>query len=116
ANNPIKNIDEAGHLIRDKDGNIIATSNGNAKVIDRTYNASIGGKSVQVKEELREVTIYTDAGTPVQAYQAIKSYVSEKVGKEYGPAVETPLMKDMMANCHGYAFADGQVWFIDNTS
>lgn len=116
ANNPIKNIDEAGHLLRDKDGNIIATSNGNAKVIDRTFNASIGGKSVQVKVELREVTIYTDAGTPVQAYQAIKSYVSEKVGKEYSAAVETPLMKDMMANCHGYAFADGQVWFIDNTS
>lgn len=116
ANNPIKNIDEAGHLLRDKDGNIIATSNGNAKVIDRTFNASIGGKSVRVKVELREVTIYTDAGTPVQAYQAIKSYVSEKVGKEYATAVETPLMKDMMANCHGYAFADGQVWFIDNTS
>ena len=112
ANNPIKNIDEAGHLLRDKDGNIIATSTGNAKVIDLTYRK---GQS-QVTVQLQEITIYTDAGTPVQAYRAIKAYVAEKSGNGYAPQQETPLTKNMMANCHGYAFADGQVWFIDNTS
>ncbi len=116
ANNPIKNIDEAGRLLRDKDGNVIATSNGNAKVIDRTYNVMRNGQQAQVTIQMKEVTIYTDAGTPVQAYQAVKAYVAEKSGEGFAPQQETPLTKSMMANCHGYAFADGQVWFIDETS
>src|SRR6201996_7122370 len=36
GNNPIKLIDEGGYLLKDKEGNIIATSNANAKVIDQT--------------------------------------------------------------------------------
>jgi RHS repeat-associated protein len=116
ANNPIKNIDEGGHLLRDKDGNIIATSTGNAKVIDRTYTVLRNGQQAQVTVQLQEITIYTDAGTPVQAYRAVKAYVAEKSGDGYAPQQETPLTKNMMANCHGYAFADGQVWFIDNTA
>ena len=90
ANNPIKNIDEGGHLLRDKDGNIIATSTGNAKVIDVTYR---NGQS-QLTVKLQEITIYTDAGTPVQAYRAIKAYVAEKSGDGYAPQQENSTNKE----------------------
>jgi RHS repeat-associated protein len=120
ANNPIKIIDEGGHLLKDKDGNVIATSNANAKVIDRSYvvknkDGSFSKRTV----ELKEVTVYTDAGTAVQAYQVIGAMVADAVdakGEEFGEARPTPISKNMKANCLGYAFADGQVWFIDNTS
>lgn len=112
ANNPIKNIDEGGHLLRDKDGNIIATSDGNAKIIERAYDTKQGRVTIQ----LRQVTVYTDEGTPVQAYQAIKAYLEERQSDGgLGTQQETTLTKNMRGNCHGYAFADGKVWFIDDT-
>lgn len=73
------------------------------------------GQQTRLTVQMKEITVYTDAGTPVQAYQVVKAYAAEKSGEEYLPEQETPLTKSMMANCHGYAFADGQVWFIDDT-
>jgi len=120
GNNPIKLIDEGGHLLKDKDGNIIATSNANAKTIPITRVVKrANGAFVQVTVQLREVTVYTDAGTAVQAYQAINASIAEDLGNEgksFGEAQTTPVTKNMKANCLGYAFADGQVWFIDGTS
>ncbi len=113
ANNPIKNIDEAGHLLKDKDGNIIATSNGMAPSITRTVTNADGSRQ-SIKIDVESVTVYTDAGTPVQALRTVKSYIAEvgvdnKVGeyKEYGP------YKNLRSNCHGYALADGNLWIGD---
>jgi hypothetical protein len=52
------------------------------KTIDRTYTVLRNGQQAQV-------TIYTDAGTPVQAYRAIKAYIAEKSGDGYAPQQET---------------------------
>lgn len=111
ANNPIKIIDEAGHLLKDKDGNIIATSNGMAPPITRSVTLADGSKQ-SIKLEMESVTVYTDAGTPVQALRAVKSYVAEiasdgTVG-EYKE--EGKFYKNYRANCHGYALVDGNLW------
>lgn len=119
GNNPVKNIDEAGKILKDKDGNIIATVDANARKKDLTYRAKLGsGADVRVTLELMEVTIYTDKGTPVQAYRAINvyyqlQYAEEEVGKQ---KYAYSLSQKDLANCHGYAFGDGKVWFIDETS
>ena len=114
ANNPIKNIDEAGHLLKDKDGNIIATSNGMAPSITRTVTMGDGSKQ-SIKIDMESVTIYTDAGTPVQALRAVKSYVAsittdENGNQTVGQYKEDGMYKNFRSNCHGYALADGNLW------
>jgi len=108
ANNPIKNIDEAGHLLKDKDGNIIATSNGMANPIDRHLKAE--GKTLRI--EMESVTIYTDEGTPVQALRAVKAYIADADadGNAIGAYSEEKMYKNFRSNCHGYALADGNLW------
>ena len=110
ANNPIKNIDEAGHLLKDKDGNIIATSNGMAPSITRSVTMGDGSKQ-SIKIDMESVTIYTDAGTPVQALRAVKSYVAEiGVDGTVGEYKEDKMYRNFRSNCHGYALADGNLW------
>ncbi len=110
ANNPIKNIDVAGHLLRDKDGNIIATSNGMAPPIKR--DVWQGGVKKSLVIEVERVTIYTDKGTPVQALRAVKAYMADykEDGKTVGDYKEEKLYKNFRSNCHGYALADGTLW------
>jgi RHS repeat-associated protein len=114
ANNPIKIIDEAGHLLKDKDGNIIATSNGN-KVYDKTIGKS-GSSSIVYK--YKSVTIYTDKGNPVSA-QMVVGYVKRTVS-EKGKITETNITStqidgmqvtsnSVISNCYGYAFANGKL-------
>ncbi|MBW7943279.1 MAG: RHS repeat-associated core domain-containing protein, partial [Candidatus Kuenenia stuttgartiensis] len=110
ANNPIKNIDEAGHLLKDKDGNIIATSNGMAPAITRTVTTGNGSKQ-SLKIDVESVTIYTDAGTPVQALRAVKSYVAEVgIDGKVGEYKEDNMYRNYRSNCHGYCLADGNLW------
>ncbi|MFT3901660.1 MAG: RHS repeat-associated core domain-containing protein [Niabella sp.] len=114
ANNPIKNIDEAGHLLKDKDGNIIATSNGMAPSITRTVTMGDGSRQ-SIKIDMESVTIYTDAGTPVQALRAVKSYVAsittdENGNQTVGQYKEDGMYRNFRSNCHGYALADGNLW------
>ncbi len=110
GNNPIKNIDEAGHLLRDKDGNIIATSNGMAPAITRTVTMGNGSKQ-SIKIDVESVTIYTDKGTPVQALRAVKAYVAEVgIDGKVGEYKEDNMYRNYRSNCHGYCLADGNLW------
>jgi RHS repeat-associated protein len=114
ANNPIKMIDQAGHLLKDKDGNIIATSNGMAPSITRTQTMADGSKQ-SIKIDMESVTIYTDKGTPVQALRAVKAYVAEiktdaNGNETVGTYKEEKMYKNFRSNCHGYALADGNLW------
>lgn len=117
ANNPIKLIDEAGHLLKDKDGNIIATSNGMAPPIIRKVTSDDGSMK-SVKIDMESVTIYTDQGTPVQALRAVRAYVAEVITDENGNQTvgeykEENMYRNYRSNCHGYALADGNLWIGD---
>src|SRR6187399_598833 len=65
ANNPIEIIDEAGHLLKDKDGNIIATSTGNTYSRNEAIQ-KIDGVEYRTTSTYNEVVVYTDKGTPVR--------------------------------------------------
>jgi RHS repeat-associated protein len=98
ANNPIKNIDVKGKLLKDKDGNIIATSTGNIIKEDiRRDGVKVGSATYQ------EVTIYTDKNTPITALKLIEQSVNEGVGDV-----------DATSNCHGWALGGGGLVIIDN--
>lgn len=109
ANNPIKNVDEAGHLLKDKDGNIIATSNGMANPIDRHLKEE--GKTLRI--EMESITIYTDEGTPVRALRAVKAYIADEDGNAIGDYSEEKMYRNFRSNCHGYALAGGNLWIGD---
>jgi RHS repeat-associated protein len=98
ANNPIKNIDVKGKLLKDKDGNIIATSTGNViKEEIRRNGVDVG------TAEYQEVTIYTDKGTPIIARKLIEQSVKEGENDVDGTS-----------NCHGWALGGGGLVIIDN--
>ena len=112
ANNPIKNIDEAGHLLKDKDGNIIATSTGNTYT--RSSTKTVDGTTYQTTSTYKEVVVYTDEGTPVRALQQVAAYV-EQVNES---GTNTPVNNapvDGSQNCHGTTFADGKLVIVDQS-
>ena len=117
ANNPIKIVDEAGHLLKDKDGNILATSNGN-KIHEKTI-ANSGSSSIVYR--YKNITVYTDAGNPVSA-QMVVGFVKKSVSN--GKTISTPISSvnisgdlvtsnSVKSNCFGYAFANGQAIIME---
>ena len=111
ANNPIKIIDEGGHLLKDKDGNIIATATGNK--ITRDEFIKVDGVEYNYKTTYNVVTIYTDNGTPINALQEIKSEVVRTDTESKVSGVDSPIGTE--TNCHGYSFAGGKLVIEDNT-
>ncbi|MBX3241936.1 MAG: RHS repeat-associated core domain-containing protein [Chitinophagaceae bacterium] len=117
ANNPIKIVDEAGHLLKDKDGNILATSNGN-KIHEKTIATS---SSSSIVYRYKNITVYTDAGNPVSA-QMVVGFVRKSVSN--GKVISTPISSasingnlvssnSIKSNCFGYTFANGQAIIMD---
>ncbi len=117
ANNPIKIIDEAGHLLKDKDGNLIATSTG--QTYSRTSTvAGSDGNTYRVNGTFKEVVIYTDKGTPVRALQMVSQYVEQQQTDAQGNVTYTPSSNqqfDASQNCHGTTFADGKLVVVDGS-
>jgi hypothetical protein len=112
ANNPIKIVDEAGHLLKDKDGNLIATSTGNT--YSRNTEVKIDGNAYQVNASYKEVLIYTDKGTPVRALQMVSQYVSQQnTDGTFTPTANSPV--DACQNCHGTTFADSRLVIADGS-
>jgi RHS repeat-associated protein len=117
ANNPIKIIDEAGHLLKDKDGNLIATSTG------QTYSRSnevkgADGNTYRVSGSFKEVVVYTDKGTPVRALQMVSQYVEQQSTDAQGNVTYTPANNssfDASQNCHGTTFADSKLVIVDGS-
>ncbi|MBX2925903.1 MAG: RHS repeat-associated core domain-containing protein [Chitinophagaceae bacterium] len=112
ANNPIKIIDEAGHLLKDKDGNLIATSTG--QTYSRNSSVTIDGAKYQTTSTYNEVVVYTDAGTPVRALQQVASYV-EQVNADGSTTQVNNAPVDCSQNCHGTTFADGNLVIVDQS-
>lgn len=113
ANNPIKIIDEAGHLLKDKDGNLIATSTG--QTYSRSSEAKIDGGTYRVSATFKEVVVYTDQGTPVRALQMVSQYVEQKnADGSFSPATNAPV--DASQNCHGTTFAEGKLVIVDGST
>ena len=113
ANNPIKIIDEAGHLLKDKDGNIIATSTG------QTYSRTdaiqkIDGVDYRTNSTYNEVVVYTDKGTPVRALQLVSQYVEQRQEDGSFKAV-TNSPVDCSQNCNGTTFADSKLVIVDGS-
>jgi len=113
ANNPIKIIDEAGHLLKDKDGNLIATSTG--QTYSRTTETKIDGNVYQVTATFNDVVVYTDQGTPVTALQMVTQYVEQQnADGSFSPTTNSPV--DASQNCHGTTFADGKLVIVDGST
>ncbi len=115
ANNPVKVIDEAGKLLKDEKGNIIATSTG--KFVNRYETTSAAdGKTYLFKTTYHVVTVYTDKGVGVNALLEVCSEVSRYDGN----GVYTPVSGDANpigtnSNCYGYALAGGKLVIEDVT-
>lgn len=113
ANNPVKIIDQDGHLLKDKDGNLIATSTG--QTYTRNSTQEINGVRYNVTASYNEVIVYTDKGTPIRALQMVDQYV-QKVsadGTTLTPVDNAPV--DASQNCHGTTFADGKFVIADQS-
>ena len=117
ANNPLNMIDVDGNILKDKQGNIIATAD--ARVDENKNRRTLkysDGTSLNIS--YKYVTIYTDEGNPVAAKIVTKAVVRMK-GKD-GKMTEKPAANfknlDVSANCHGYAFAEGKVIIDDGES
>jgi hypothetical protein len=113
ANNPENLIDVDGNILKDKDGNIIATANGNS--IKEDVIASTG--KVSYIKQYKDVIIYTDKGNPIAAKMVV-GFVKRTVidGKTTTSALTKMTLNNnilstesVKSNCHGYAFADGNL-------
>ena len=115
ANNPIKIIDEAGHLLKDKDGNLIATSTGQTYSRNTSYTDPDGGGVYRVTASFKEVVVYTDQGTPVRALQMVSQYVEQRnADGSFSPTTNSPV--DASQNCHGTTFAEGKLVIVDGST
>ena len=113
ANNPINNIDVKGKLLKDKNGNIIATSDGNKFTKSGSFNiggvrsdmSSIasGGDNYTYSATYNIVTIYTDAGNAVDVLQFVSATVTKN-----GESVSSDEI-GLETNCFGFTLADGAV-------
>lgn len=112
ANSPSNLTDGDGNLLKDKHGNIIATSTGT--YIERNISVNVGDKSYRVHVKYEVVKVYTDKGTPVVALKKVESYAA--LSDDNGALTRvTDAPIGVESNCHGYAFAGGQVIIEDNT-
>lgn len=112
-NNPLRFVDPDGRLARDSVGNIIYNpidkidENQNKRFIDFQDGT---GRSITMNYQY--VTIYADDGTPIEVQQVTgASFVNSKgetVELMGNTALQGQLGIDVMSNCHGLAFADGQ--------
>ena len=116
ANNPIKIVDEAGHLLKDKDGNLIATSTGQTRSLTNK-NVLVDGNTYRLNATFNEVVVYTDQGTPIRALQMVSQYVEQQTGTDangnavYSPVSNSPV--DALQNCHGTTFANAKLVIVD---
>jgi RHS repeat-associated protein len=126
ANNPLNLMDVDGNILRDKDGNIIATERGDKKEKEDPFSKSTDGTTTLIIK-YKEVTIYTDKGNPVQA-RMITGFVRRTVG-EGGKVTEKEVKsvslpvsdnkkmaatsESVKSNCHGFAFADNNLVLLD---
>lgn len=112
-NNPLRFVDPDGRLARDSVGNIIYNpldkidENQNKRLIDFQDGT---GRSITMNYQY--VTIYADDGTPIEVQQVTgASFVNSKgetVELMGNTALQGQLGVDIMSNCHGLAFTDGQ--------
>ena len=113
ANNPINNIDEKGKLLKDKHGNIIATSNGveyeksgsftRGGQTSEMNSIATGGDYYEYSATYKIVTIYTDAGNAVDVLQFKSATVTKN-----GESVSSDEL-GLESNCFGFTLADGAV-------
>lgn len=114
ANNPIKIIDQGGTLLKDKNGNIIATSTGS--YVSRTVNGikGSGGNSYSADIKYEVITIYTDAGRPINALKEMSREVyayDRKNDVRLGQVSPSSVGTD--CNCHGLSLAGGNIVIED---
>ncbi|WP_257667529.1 hypothetical protein [Parapedobacter tibetensis] len=103
-NNLIRLIDKGGKFIVDKDGRIVAKPmlNSDGTIETHEINQRMGTYHVTTKYE--KYTIYTNAGTPVEAWKR----VSEKVIDGEGRTVNAASVGiSMESNCYGYVLTSG---------
>ncbi len=112
ANNPTNIIDEAGHLLKDKQGNLIATATGNTYTRNRDFD--VNGVTYTISATYNEVVVYTDKGTPVRALYMVEQYVEQAGGDPVSNVSKTPI--DASQNCHGLTFADGKLVIVDGSN
>jgi len=123
ANNPVNILDAEGNVLKDKNGNIIATSTGvvSGGAYPSTYTRSKTGiteSTVSVSYE--KVKIYADDGTPIEALRLIEAHVTIKKYDSKGNLLSTSkesLSKhgyEAVSDCHGYTFAKGKLWINDD--
>ena len=120
ANNPPKMIDEAGKLLKDKDGNIIATSNGSKSEDTRQGVVPIsdderkaGVVSKDLKLVYNNITVYADDGTSIQAKQLVDAYIETTYSPDKTEDKDIGRPASLISNCHGYTFAGGNIWIVD---
>lgn len=97
-NNPVRFIGKNGNFVVDKDGKIIATSTGRTEKL--TTSASDGRPGFTAEYEV--YTIYTNAGTPVEAWKLKSQTFTDVDGN-----VVTKSPWDLSTNCYGYALTSG---------
>ncbi len=97
-NNPINFTDKNGDFIVDSKGKIIASSTGRSEKL--TMDASDGRPGFTAEYEV--YTIYTNAGTPVEAWKLKSQTFIDDQGKVIS---DSPW--DLTTNCYGYALTSG---------
>lgn len=127
ANNPVKYLDPDGRLMKDKDGNIIVTTEGKIRsaqpiLISNATRLPSGNVLVTVlRRTYQEVTIYADNGTPISALKLTSAVITQDVITPAGvmvvpgaPSSIVPSTFECVSDCHGYTFADGSLWIDDS--
>lgn len=110
-NNPLRYVDPDGRLARDSVGNIVYNvtdrmdENNNTRVINTT-----DGRSISMNYQY--VTIYADDGTPIEVQRVTGATYTDADGNTQNlmgnSVLQNSLGIDVMSNCHGLAFGDGQ--------
>lgn len=124
AGNPVNVLDGEGNILKDKDGNIIATSTGtyapNTVETKSNFDEKTGISTSEFLYRKYEVVhVYADDGTPVDAMRLVESYVRTiKVkGMTTISSTDESLDKhgyEAVSDCHGYTFAKGKLWINDD--
>lgn len=119
-NNPLRFVDPDGRLARDSVGNIIydvtnkIDENQNKRFVDFQDGT---GRSITMNYQY--VTIYADDGTPIEVQQVTGATFVNSQGETLvlmgNTALQGQLGIDIMSNCHGLAFGDGQ-FIMDPTA